>query len=120
MEITLMDEDKEIQEAVDIAREVVPPSIAQNLFGLRVEYMPDAMLDDGDILVITRQNTAKDGDTVAVFIKGVETTLVRKYFTRADKLIFLQPPNPTYKGADWEPEDFQILGRVVMVIRKLS
>jgi len=87
-------------------------------FVLRVRgrSMVDALIDDGDFVVVQPQATAQDGDIVVALLEDNGVTLKRFY--REDGRIRLQPANP-----EMEPiyaTELQIQGKVVGVIRKLS
>lgn len=83
---------------------------------VRGKSMIDALIDDGDYVVVQPQATAHDGDIVVALLEDNGVTLKRFY--REDGRIRLQPAN-----AEMEPiyaTDVQIQGKVVGVIRKLS
>ena len=77
-------------EALVLTRDIVPEQ--EGLFALRVRgtSMIDAMVDDGDIVVMKKQSEAKNGDMVAArMIDRDEMTL--KYFYREPNRVRLQP-----------------------------
>ena len=83
---------------------------------VRGKSMIDALIDDGDYVVVQPQATARDGDIVVALLEDNGVTLKRFY--REEDRIRLQPAN-----AEMEPiyaTDVQIQGKVVGVIRKLS
>lgn len=87
-------------------------------FVLRVrgKSMIDALIDDGDYVVVQPQATARDGDIVVALLEDNGVTLKRFY--REEGRIRLQPAN-----AEMEPiyaTEVQIQGKVVGVIRKLA
>ena len=68
---------------------------------------------DGDILIVERQNTAKNGDTVVAMNKDNEATV--KTFYKENGHFRLQPENDTM-----DPiivNDCEILGKVFGVFR---
>jgi len=81
--------------------------------------MIDAMVADGDIVVMKRADQARNGDMVAVWLTDRnETTL--KYFFRENGRIRLQPANPTMGPILIDnPAQVQVQGKVVMVMRQL-
>ena len=83
---------------------------------VRGKSMIDALIDDGDYVVVQPQATARDGDIVVALLEDNGVTLKRFY--REKDRIRLQPAN-----AEMEPiyaTDVQIQGKVVGVIRKLA
>jgi repressor LexA len=109
--------------AVEIARSLLPAKEkGDNLFALEVkgDSMIDAMINDGDIVVLRPANDARNGEMVAVWLpRDNEATL--KYFFREKDRYRLQPANPTMKPIFIKKsEPLEIKGKVVMVIRKLD
>ena len=81
--------------------------------------MIDACVMDGDIVIMEATQTALDGDMVAVWLKDEhEVTLKRIY--REENHIRLQPANRQIEPLYVDPENVEIQGRVVAVIRKLA
>ena len=82
--------------------------------------MVDAMVNDGDIVIMKTANEAINGDMVAVWLDdNDETTL--KYFYRENNRIRLQPANPTMGPIYIDnPNQLRIMGKVVMVIRQVK
>jgi repressor LexA len=82
---------------------------------VRGKSMIDALIDDGDYVVVQPQATARDGDIVVALLEDNGVTLKR--FFREEDRIRLQPAN-----SEMEPiyaAEVQIQGKVVGVIRKL-
>jgi len=88
---------------------------AEDKFALRVngESMIDEHIADGDYVIIRRQDTARDGQIVAVRDEG-EATLKRLY--REKNRVRLEPANKTMKPIFRDRVD--ILGVLVGVVRK--
>lgn len=101
---------------IAISKKEVPPS--QKHYALRVQG--DSMIDDGifdgDIVVIRKQETADDGQTVVAVIDDNEATLKKIY--REKSRIRLQPANqamlPIYR------KEVEVRGVVVKIIRNLE
>ena len=83
---------------------------------VRGKSMIDALIDDGDFVIVQPQATARDGDIVVALLEDNGVTL-KRYFREKDR-IRLQPAN-----AEMEPiyaSEVQIQGKVVGVIRRLT
>src|SRR5215210_2545725 len=83
---------------------------------VRGKSMIDALIDDGDFVIVQPQANARDGDIVVALLEDNGVTL-KRYFREKDR-IRLQPAN-----AEMEPiyaTEVQIQGKVVGVIRRLS
>jgi repressor LexA len=94
----------------------------KDLFALEVQgdSMIDAMVNDGDIVIMKPANEAHNGEMVAIWINDDnETTL--KYFFRENGKVRLQPANPTMEAIIIDdPSTLEVRGKVVMVIRQVS
>jgi repressor LexA len=112
--------DKEY-DAVDIARSLLPnKERGTDLYALQVkgDSMIDAMINDGDIVVMKPAVEARNGEMVAIRVND-EYTL--KYFYKEKDRYRLQPANPTMKPIYLKKnEQPEINGKVVMVIRKMQ
>jgi repressor LexA len=102
-------------ETLDVPRSI---DAHEDSYVLRVrgKSMIDALIDDGDFVIVQPQATARDGDIVVALLEDNWVTL-KRYFREKDR-IRLQPAN-----AEMEPiyaTDVQVQGKVVGVIRRLS
>jgi len=96
----------------------VPTSMVRtNSYALRVRghSMIDDNIEDGDIVVIEKRETACNGESVVAMING-ETVTLKKFYVERDG-IRLQPANPTMEPIYLRNEEVQILGIVTGVIR---
>ncbi|MEA4909428.1 MAG: repressor LexA [Chloroflexi bacterium] len=111
------------ESGVEIARSLLPPrEKISELFALEVQgdSMIDAMINDGDIVIMKRAQEAQNGEMVAVWLNdNDETTL--KYFYKENNRVRLQPANPTMNPIYVDnPAQVRIMGKVVMVIRQVK
>lgn len=106
-------------ETLALTRDLIPDQ--EGLFALEVKgnSMIDALINDGDVIVMKKQESAQNGEMCAVWLKDKnETTLKRVY--RERNRIRLQPMNPTMKPFYADARNVEIQGRVVLVIRQLQ
>ncbi|MGD8408014.1 MAG: transcriptional repressor LexA [Thiohalophilus sp.] len=91
--------------------------VRRNTYALRVRghSMIDDNIQDGDIIIIEKRETAENGQTVVAMINGESVTL-KKFFVEHDG-IRLQPANPEMEPIYLKNQDVQILGIVAGVIR---
>lgn len=110
------------ESSVDVARSLLPArDKLSDLFALEVqgESMIDAMINDGDIVIMRRALEANNGDMVAVWLDDKDETTL-KYFYRESNRIRLQPANPSMEPIYVDnPASLRIMGKVVMVIRQV-
>lgn len=104
----------------------IPPFLlggndATEVFALKVqgESMIDALISEGDIVLLRSQQTAKNGDMVAVWLpdRG-ETTL--KYFYKEGEQIRLKPAHPTMDDIYVDARNCEVRGKVLSVIRRIQ
>lgn len=96
----------------------VPNSMVRtNSYALRVRghSMIDDNIQDGDIIVVEKRETACNGESVVAMING-ETVTLKKFYVERDG-IRLQPANPDMEPIYLRNEEVQILGIVTGVIR---
>ena len=90
-------------------------------FALRVrgESMIDENIQDGDIIIVSSQKTAENGQVVVALIDGNFATV--KKFYREPEFIRLEPANPQFKPIFIKtPERIQIQGIVRGLIRRYA
>jgi repressor LexA len=108
---------------IDIARSLLSPKEkTEDLFALEVQgdSMIDAMVNDGDIVVMRPVSTAANGEMVAVWLSDRDETTL-KYFYQEGGRIRLQPANPLMKPIIIDdPAHVQVQGKVVLVIRRVE
>lgn len=79
------------------------------------DSMTGAGIDDGDLVLIRRQEEARNGDIVVAFVEGEGNTLKR--YKQYGNTIFLHPENPKYR--DIPLLNCKIQGIAINVIKKL-
>ena len=107
-------------EAIEITRDML--SSTDEVFALEVkgDSMIDAMVSDGDIVVMKRDYHWSNGDMVAVWLKDLEETTL-KYIYHEGNTIRLQPANPTMDPIIIEdPTHLEVQGKVMLVVRQLA
>ncbi len=89
-----------------------------NLYALRVqgESMIDALINDGDIVVLEPRQAADPGEVVAAWIVDREETTLKKYFPEGSR-VRLQPMNSTMDPIYEDATNVQVQGRLVATIR---
>nr|MBA3533778.1 repressor LexA [Ardenticatenales bacterium] len=112
---------------IDIARELLRAPANKELFALRVrgQSMIDALVDDGDIVVLAHQETANNGDMVAAWIESREEWTLKRFYQNSDR-VTLRPANPMMfteqdiqQKFTFPAEDVKISGKVCLVLRQI-
>ena len=81
--------------------------------------MIDALIDDGDVVVLRATRDARDGDMVAAWITSTEETTLKRFYREGDR-IRLEPANAQMEPIIVAAKDVEIHGRVVAVFRTLE
>lgn len=114
-------------EAVGINDEVVPVAAEyapEGTYALKVrgQSMIDALIDDGDIVIVKPVETAENGEMVVATLtdaSGANPEATLKRFYREKDRIRLQPANSQMTPIYVEPARVHIQGKVMAVLRKL-
>lgn len=111
------------ESVVDIASSLLPShEKSDDLFALEVQgnSMIDAMVFDGDIVVMKPIPAAENGELVAVWLNDRDETTL-KYFYLENGRVRLQPANPNMNPIYIDdPSTVKIQGKVIMVIRQVE
>ena len=83
---------------------------------VRGESMIDDHICNGDFVLISRTDQARDGEIVVALVDGSETTLKRLY--REGEVTRLQPANSTMEPIRVPAASVQVQGKVLAVLRK--
>jgi len=100
-------------------------SFSGDVFALRVKGMSmiEDHIADGDLVIVRKQDTADNGDTVVALLtdgnnERGEATL-KRFYREKGGMIRLQPRNPEMQPIVKEAEHVKIQGRVISVIRQI-
>jgi repressor LexA len=106
-------------EVIELTRDMV--SDEGELFALRVkgDSMIDAMVNDGDIVVMKRVDRAHNGDMVAVWLSDRSETTLKKFYLENGR-VRLQPANPTMGPIFVDPDNVVVQGKVMLVLRQMN
>jgi repressor LexA len=87
-------------------------------FALEVkgDSMIDAGIHEGDIVIIKRQDTANNGDIIVALVEKEEATLKR--LRKKGASLALEAANPKYETRIFGPDQVDIQGKLVGLIRK--
>lgn len=105
-------------ETIELTRGLLPADL-KDIYALQVRgtSMVDAMIGDGDIVVMKHQQTAQNGELVAVWLRDKEETTLKRFFLENGR-VRLQPENPTMKPIIEDPANVEVQGKVVLVVRR--
>jgi repressor LexA len=97
-----------------------PPDLlgAGEHFALEVvgDSMIDAGIHDGDVVIIKRTDTANNGEIVVALVEQEEATLKR--IRKQGGTVALEAANPNYETRHFGPDQVEVQGRLVGLIRR--
>jgi repressor LexA len=104
---------------IELPRDLV--SDEEGVYALKVKgtSMIDALINDGDIVIMRHTETANNGEMVAAWLRDREETTLKRFYHEGNR-IRLQPENQTMEPIYVDPNQVDIKGRVVAVIRQLN
>lgn len=91
----------------------------ENIFALTVrgDSMIDALIADSDTVILERTATVEDGQMAAVWLREENLCTLKRLFRERGE-IRLQPENPTMDPIYTHPDNVEVQGRVVSIIRR--
>jgi len=94
--------------------------VRKDTYALKVSgtSMIDDNIQDGDIVIIEKKQSAENGQSVVALINGEQVTL-KKFYIESDG-IRLQPANPDMEPILLKNEEVEVLGVVTGVIRQYT
>jgi repressor LexA len=90
-----------------------------NVYALRVKgtSMIDALVNDGDIVILEATKSADDGDMIAAWLKDEEEATLKKIYVEDGK-VRLQPANVTMQPIYTDAGNVEVQGRVLATISR--
>ena len=106
-----------VSETMDVPAELTGGK--ENIFALRVKglSMIDALINDGDIVILQHVDAVDNGEMAAVWLKNEKEATLKKVFVEADR-IRLQPANSQMQPIYADRDNVEIQGRVIAVVRQ--
>jgi repressor LexA len=91
------------------------------IYALRVQgwSMVDALVNDGDIVLMQHVNSVDNGEVAAVWLKAEREVTLKRFYSENTR-IRLQPANSQMQAIYVAPGNIEIQGRVIAVIRHLE
>lgn len=104
---------------IELTRDIVRDE--EHIYALEVQgdSMIDALIHDGDIVVMRHQERVENGELAAVWLRSREETTLKRFYLEGDK-VRLQPANPLMGPMFFPSIDVQVMGKVLLVIRQLN
>ena len=109
----------EPMDTVEVSSELVKGK--RDVYALRVKgnSMIDALISDGDIVLMQQAATADNGEMVAAWLKSEGETTLKKLYREPNR-IRLQPANSQMKPIYANLKNVEVQGKVIGVIRQVA
>jgi repressor LexA len=106
-------------EVMEIPRELARDK--DGVYALRVKGMSmvDALISDGDIVLMRYINVVENGEMAAVWLKAEKEATLKKVYIEPGR-IRLQPANSQMQPIYVKPDNVEIQGKVIAVIRQVA
>ena len=106
-------------ESVELTRDILKEEEGIYALEVRGDSMIDALIHDGDVVVMKHQQVANNGDLVAVWLKDEKETTLKRFYHEG-RHVRLQPANPTMEPIYVDAANVEVQGKVIVVIRQLN
>jgi repressor LexA len=106
-------------DTIDVPEELTKGK--RDVYALRVKglSMIDALINDGDTVLMEHVNTVENGEMAAVWLKSEKEVTLKKLYREPGR-IRLQPANSQMEPIYAQPDNVEVQGRVIAVIRQLD
>lgn len=107
-------------EAIEILELTEELTKGKEVYALKVKgfSMIDALIDDGDIVLIQPVSTVQNGDMAVVWLRREQEVTLKRIYSEPEQ-IRLQPANRLIEPTFHKLDNVEIQGKVIGIIRKL-
>ncbi len=106
----------DVYETIDVPASLLGDR--EQVYALRVQgqSMVDALIDDGDIVIMEQAQTADNGDLVAAWLVNEREATLKKFY-REGRRVRLQPCNAQMSPIYADARNVRVQGKVLRVVR---
>jgi len=108
-----------VDEKVEVPAEMLPRGVRAYALRVQGKSMIDALVDNGDIIILEATPAAENGQMVAAWLTDRQEATLKKIYYEP-KRIRLQPANENMEPIYVDPDEIQVQGRIVAVLRKIE
>lgn len=105
-------------DAIELTRDIVRDRGPLYALKVKGDSMVDALIHDGDIVVMRHQARVENGEMAAVWLSDRGETTLKRFYHEGDR-VRLQPENRRMKPIFVDPGNVEVQGKVVAVIRRV-
>jgi repressor LexA len=104
---------------IELTRDIVKDATGIYALEVQGESMIDALIHDGDIVLMRHQERVENGELAAVWLRDQEETTLKRFYLEGNR-VRLQPANPTMGPMFYPASNVEVKGKVLCVIRQLN
>lgn len=108
----------DVDESIALTRDIMQEQGQIYALQVKGDSMIDALIHDGDIVVMKHGAEVRNGDLVAAWLKTEKETTLKRFYRESEERVRLQPANPTMAPIYVHPANLEIQGKVIAVIRQ--
>jgi repressor LexA len=108
-----------VSDTMGVSQELIQGK--EDIYALRVKGMSmvDALINDGDIVLMQHVSSIENGQMAAVWLRAEKEVTLKKVYVESGR-IRLQPANSQMKPFYTNPDNIEIQGRVIAVLRQMD
>ena len=107
-------------DTIELPEPFLSSGYSQDLYALRVKglSMIDALVADGDVVIVDAKSALKDGDMIVGWLKTENEVTLKKMYVE-ESHVRLQPANPLMDPIFVDYGNLEVQGKVVGVLRNI-
>ena len=116
-------DEMDVDTVIDIPPSYVPKNTKiSELYALTVQgdSMEDALIGDGDTVILKQSDIWNDGDIVAVWLHDEQALTLKELYRGRSDTVKLRPRSHKHQTRVEKEGDVRVMGRVVAVLRKYT
>jgi repressor LexA len=106
-------------ELIDLPQAITGTGDGVYALKVRGESMIDALISDGDLVIMEQASSVRNGQMAAVRIKSDNTTTLKHFYSEGPRTR-LEPANSQMEAMTFPSSDVEVLSRVIAVWRYLG
>ncbi len=106
-------------EWANVVRRLIDDADDLQVMEVQGDSLRDALVNDGDLVLLKPKPTAQNGEMVAVWINSIDAMKL-EYYHRENGHVRLQPANPALPALQLKANELEIQGQVIAIVRQAA